>query len=81
MKLGSAVFQSTNVIQKIPISCLPVVLFATPGLLCTRMVKRLTTDVPDKNTAVRSKTLKPLAAHAITKTGKTARKTAVVSNI
>ncbi len=39
------------------------------------------TDVPDKNTAVRSKTLKPLAAHAITKTGRTARKTAVVSNI
>jgi hypothetical protein len=45
------------------------------------MVERLTTDIPDKNTAVRSKTLKPLAAHAITKTGKTARKTAVVSNI
>ena len=39
------------------------------------------TDVPDKNTAVRSKTLKLLAAHAITKTGRTARKTAVVSNI
>lgn len=62
-------------------SCRPVIRSLKPVLLWTRTVYFRIMDVPVRNTAVRSSVQDPVYAHAVIKTGTTAKRTADARNM